>query len=146
RFLTEYIMLGFNTGLRPSELFHLEGRNVDLPGKPVHVRRKPELGFHQKIHREREVPLNDHAFYAAASLEQRARASDFLFHHRDGSRVRSVRESFDTLVKRSHTRFGTRSERGASRRRSIREYWKLMGHSTLATLARSPGRAGHRRE
>ena len=38
-------MLGFNTGLRPSELFHLEGRDVDLAGKPVHVRRKPELGF-----------------------------------------------------------------------------------------------------
>ena len=51
---------------------------------------------------EREVPLNDHAFCAAASLlEQRARASDFLFHHGDCSRVRSARESFDTLVKRA---------------------------------------------
>ena len=68
-------MLGFNTGLRPSELFHLEGRNVDLPGKPVHVRRKPELGFHQKIHREREVPLNDHALPQTYSSSEHGRAT-----------------------------------------------------------------------
>ena len=144
RFLTEYIMLGCNTGLRPSELLHLEGRDVDLPGKRLRVRRKPELGFHPKGYHERDVPLNDHAFYAAASLlEQRAQASDFLFHHRDGSRVRNARESFDTLIKRAlldevipytlrHT-FGAWSIKAGIHPRALQ---KLMGHSTLAVTER----------
>jgi integrase len=102
RFLTEYVMLGCNTGLRPSELLHLEGRDIDISGRKLRVRRKPELGFHPKSYHEREVPLNDHAFTAAAALlEQRVGKSDFLFHHRDGSQARSIRESFDTLVKRA---------------------------------------------
>ena len=102
RFLTEYVMLGCNTGLRPSELLHLEGRDIDLVGEKLRVRRKPEFGFHPKSYHERDVPLNDHAFSAAANLmEQREGKSDFLFHHRDGSRARSIRESFETLVKRA---------------------------------------------
>ena len=144
RFLTEYVMLGCNTGLRPRELLHLEGREVDLLRKRVRVRRKPELSFHPKSYHEREVPLNDHAFYAAANLlKQRAQASDFLFHHRDGSRVRSVRESFDTLIERArldevipyrfrHT-FGAWSIKAGIHPRQLQ---KLMGHSTLAVTER----------
>jgi hypothetical protein len=93
---------------------------------------------------EREVPLNDHAFSTAATLlAQRARASDFLFHHGDCSRVRSVRESFDTLVKRAlldevipytlrHT-FGAWTIKAGIHPRALQ---KLMGHSTLAVTER----------
>ena len=144
RFLTEYVMLACNTGLRPSELLHLEGRDIDLVGRKLRVRRKPELGFHPKSYHERELPLNDHAFSAAAALlEQRVEKSDFLFHHRDGSRAKSLRESFETLVKRAgldevipytlrHT-FGAWSVKAGIQ---IRILQKLMGHSTVAVTER----------
>ncbi len=144
QFLTEYILLGCNTGLRPSELLHLEGRDIDLDSRKLRVRRKPNLGFHPKGYHEREVPLNSHAYLAALSLmDQRVSRSDFLFHHRDGTRARSVRGSFETLVGKTqlkevypytlrHT-FGAWSVKAGI---SIRILQKLMGHSTVMVTER----------
>jgi site-specific recombinase XerD len=93
---------------------------------------------------EREVPLNDHAFSAVTSLlGQRAGKSDFLFHHRDGSRVKTVQESFGVLIQKSqlqgvipytlrHT-FGAWSVKVGI---SMRILQKLMGHSTIVVTER----------
>src|SRR5688572_14739963 len=59
------------------------------------------IGSNSGSTERRPIPLNDHAFFAAISLiKQKTPKSDFLFHHCDGRRAVSVRESFETLVKR----------------------------------------------
>ena len=45
------------TGLRPGELVHLLIEDVDLQEGWLHVRNKPELGWHIKSRRDRSVPL-----------------------------------------------------------------------------------------
>ena len=45
------------TGLRPGELCHLLIEEIDLGGRWLHIRNKPELGWSVKTRNERSVPL-----------------------------------------------------------------------------------------
>ncbi len=101
--LLPFIQLALNTGCRKGELLGLEWRRVDLQADLLYLEAQ-----HTKTARRRSVPLNRHA--RAALIEQarfRAEhcpASQWVFCHKDGSRIQDVKRSFATACERAGIR------------------------------------------
>ncbi len=147
--LSEFIMLGCNTGLRLSEILTLEFSDVDLARRILRLRNKPHLNFHIKNYQERHIPLNEDAIGALRSLLARKHpGSNFVFHKRNGSRWTTIHDSFDALVEKCklqaeapfnvtpHTLRHTFGSWLAIAGVPLRGIQKLMGHRSIVTTER----------
>lgn len=66
------------TGFREQEVMYCTWKNVDLKGKVISVRSKPEMGFRIKDREERSVPVPD-SLIADLAIRKRASASMLVF-------------------------------------------------------------------
>lgn len=91
----EFIRLALHTGMRRGELLGLEWRRVDLAQGMVYLGTQ-----HQKNGRYGSVPLNGEARRVLVRLAnwraEHCPATRWVFCHRDGSRLQSVKRSFLT--------------------------------------------------
>lgn len=140
--LPDFIRLALNTGMRRGEMLGLEWRRVDLSEGLVYL--EPE---HQKNGKVGSVPLNREARSAIASrMAFRARHcpnSPWVFAHRNGSQLKSVKHSFATACRIAdidnfrvhamrHTCAAWRVQAGVS----ILEVAALLRHSDLQVTMR----------
>lgn len=98
--LADFILVALNTGMRVGEILGLEWRRVDLQAGLIYL----EVGD-QKNGKLGSVPLNKEARAAILARSQfRSRycpTSPWVFAHRDGQRVLSVRRSFTSACRRA---------------------------------------------
>lgn len=140
--LADFIRLALNTGCRRGELLGLEWSRVDLHGGLVHL--EPE---HTKTARRRSIPINREARQALMSLA-RFRAeycpqSPWVFAHRDGRRIQSIKRSFRTACDRAgiqdfrvHDLRHTCAAWLVTAKVHLPEVRDLLGHSTIKMTER----------
>lgn len=98
--LGDYVILALNTGCRAGELLGLEWDRVDLRANLIFLE-----GQHTKAGKRRTVPLNASA-RAAILARASYRASNcpdspWVFCNAEGERIKSVRRSFKTALRRA---------------------------------------------
>ena len=98
--LVDFILLALHTGMRRGELMGLEWNRVDFKTDTVILE-----AVHTKSAKRRHIPLNR---IARSTLLHRANfratycpASLFVFCDQEGQRIKSVRRSFDSAVRRA---------------------------------------------
>jgi integrase len=140
--LVDLIRLGLHTGMRRGEMLGLEWRRVDLREGLVYLEAE-----NQKSGKFGSVPLNKEACNAVLS-RARFRAehcpgSPWVFAHKDGSRIQSVKNSFKSSCKRAgiqnfrihdlrHTCAAWLVQAGVS----IREVAELLRHADIRVTMR----------
>lgn len=96
--LAPFIRLALNTGCRRNELLKLQWEQVDLKADLIHLEAKDT-----KTRRRRSVPLNGEARQAMLNLARfragHCPASEWVFAHKDGSRLECVWSSFRHALK-----------------------------------------------
>lgn len=137
--LPDFIRLCLYAGLRKGEALGLEWRRVDLDRGIIHFG-----AGDQKSRKVGAIPINQQARIAILSRERvRVVGSPWVFAHPDGSRVKSVRSSFDSAVEAAglvdvhqhdlrRTFGGMLDKEGVP----IQQISKLMRHSSVAVTAR----------
>lgn len=140
--LADFIRLALNTGCRRDEMLRLEWRRVDLKQNLIHLE-----GGNTKSGRRRSVPLNQEARQALLNLA-RFRAeycpdSSWVFAHKDGTRVQSVKRSFTTACKevgienfRVHDLRHTCASWLVTAGQALPAIRDLLGHSTIKMTER----------
>lgn len=140
--LVDFIRIGLNTGMRRGEILGLEWTRVDLGSNLVYLG-----SMHQKNGKIGSVPLNRESREALLS---RARFnaihcpdSRWVFAHEDGTRLGSIRKSFDGACQRAglkdfhphdlrHTCAAWLVQAGVT----IREVAELLRHSDIRVTMR----------
>ena len=89
--LRPMVLLALNTGLRRSELFHLEWRHVNL-----HTRTLTIVGHKAKSGQTRHIPLNDEA--TSVLQNWKARNTGLVFPGRDGKPLDNVRKAWANVL------------------------------------------------
>ena len=140
--LVDFIRLALHTGMRRGEILGLEWRRVDLSENLVYLE-----GCHQKNGKLGSVPLNREARAALLSRAQfRAKhcpASVWVFAHKGGGRLQSVKRGFSTACHRAgiedfhihdlrHTCAAWLVQAGVP----MREVAELLRHSDIRTTMR----------
>ncbi len=96
--LVEFLEIALHTGMRRGEILGLEWRRVDLSAGLVYFQ-----GEHQKNGKLGSVPLNDTAKAAMQRLQafrnKHCPTSEWVFAHRDGSQIQSVKRAFATACR-----------------------------------------------
>lgn len=100
RCLADFIMLGLMTGMRSGEMLRLDWKRVDLGQRLVYLR--PE---DQKNNTSGSVPINDTAKDALLTRfrfkQKYCEDSRWVFCHKDGKRVQSVKRSFQNACEKA---------------------------------------------
>ncbi len=140
--LVDFIRLALNTGLRRGEMLGLEWRRVDCKERLILLEAQ-----HQKNGRYGSVPLNEQAWKAVVSRqkfrEAHCPASPWVFSRKNGSRIKSVRRSFNSACQKAkiedfrihdlrHTCATWLVQNGVS----IREVAELLRHSDIRMTMR----------
>lgn len=140
--LADFIRLALNTGCRRDEMLRLEWERVDLRNNLIHL-----AGVNTKSGRRRSIPLNREARQALLNLARfRAKhcpASPWVFAHKDGTRVQSVKRSFSTACAKAgienfrvHDLRHTCASWLVSSGQSLPAVRDLLGHSTIKMTER----------
>lgn len=142
------VLLALNTGLRRSELLHLQWKDVDLNDKWITV-----VGASAKNAETRRLALNTEAAAILTGwLEQRQSipeeekqsrttpVEDFVFPRRGGGRLKRIDAAWRGIVKLANFRFQDLRHHFASRLvqsgvdlNTVRE---LLGHADIAIVVR----------
>jgi integrase len=141
-YLADFIRLALNTGCRRDELLRLEWSRVDLKNNLIHL-----AGANTKSGKRRSVPLNQEARQAllnrARSRAEHSPASPWVFAHKDGQRVQSVKRSFSTACEmvgivdfRIHDLRHTCASWLVTAGQSLHSVRDLLGHSTVKMTER----------
>ena len=109
-YLPEFIILGFTTMMRPSEMLELEWDRVDFSSKTVELRVEDTKGKQRRL-----VPLNDDAVGALLRLrrvcDENFPDTPWVFTHTKprhfGKRIKSVSVVFATAVARAEIAHAT---------------------------------------
>jgi len=140
--LPDFIRLALHTGCRKNELLKLEWQRVDLEAELIYLE-----GTHTKSGRRRSIPLNREA---QAALENRAQFraqhcpdSRWVFCHKDGARIVSIKTSFTTARRnagiedfRIHDLRHTCAAWLVSAGVPLTEVRDLLGHSSVTMTER----------
>lgn len=98
--LADFILLALMTGMRSGEMLKLEWQRVDLGQRLVYLRPQD-----QKNHSSGSVPINDTAKDVLLSRfrfrQTHCPDSRWVFCHKDGSRVQSVKRSFANACRKA---------------------------------------------
>ena len=140
--LADFITLAIHTGCRLGELLGLEWNRVDLNEELFYLE-----GIHTKPGKRRSVPINQKAKEAILN-RFRFRAehcpdSQWVFAHRNGQRIQSVKKSFKTACDKvgiqdfrihdlRHTCATWLLQKGAS----LSVVKEMLGHSTIRMTER----------
>lgn len=140
--LVDFIRLALHTGMRRGEMLGLEWHRVDFKEGLVYL-----AGCHQKNGKIGSVPLNREARAALLSRAgfraKHCRASPWVFAHKDGSRIQSVKHAFSTACRKAgiedfrihdlrHSCAAWLVQSGVS----IREVAELLRHSDIRVTMR----------
>lgn len=138
-YLQDFITLALHAGMRKEEMLGLEWARVDLKARLVRLEER-----HTKTAERRCVPLNEEAYRAllrrASFRAAQCPASTWVFCTRGGERVRDVKKSFATALRRAgienfrihdlrHTCAAWLVTAGAA----LMEVRDLLGHSSVTT-------------
>ncbi len=131
-----------NTGMRKSELEHLEWKDVDFQRKKIRIRWKefwrPKTG-------ERDIPISPQLYDRLLKLKEENEAglkSNFVFPHKDGGKIKTkLRERMIEIAKeagipeltRLHTLRHTFASHLVMQGVDLPTVMKLMGHSDIQT-------------
>ena len=140
--LVSFIRVALNTGCRKNELLKLQWERVDLKANLILLGERDT-----KAARRRSVPLNAEARDEMLALAQfratHCPDSPWVFAHRDGSRLGSVRTAFNTALKKAgikdfriHDLRHTCASWLVSSGVSMQAVRDLLGHSTVAMTER----------
>lgn len=140
--LADFIRAALNTACRKGELLELSWDRVDLRAGVIHLE-----GHHTKSGKRRVVPLNEEARKAmlgrARFRAQFCPASQWVFAHKDGERVKYMQKGFQSACKRAgidqlrvhdlrHTCASWMVQQGAS----MMEVRDVLGHSSIEMTER----------
>ncbi len=135
-----YVFL--NTGMRKAELENLEWSDIDFKRRKIKIQRKD---FWQPKTGEREIPINQCTFNLLAKLKKandKGLKSDFVFPHRDGSRIKDkLREQLIRIAQKAkiegltklHSLRHTYASHLVMKGVDLPTVQKLMGHSDIQT-------------
>ncbi len=140
--LADFIRLALNTGCRRDDMLWLEWDRVDLKNNLIHL-----AGVNTNSGRRRSVPLNREARQALLNLggfrAEHCPASPWVFAHKDGTRVQSVKRSFSTACERAgivnfrvHDLRHTCASWLVSAGQPLPAVRDLLGHSTVKMTER----------
>ena len=140
--LADFIRLALNTGCRRDEMLRLEWSRVDLKINLIYLE-----GVNTKSGRRRSVPLNQEARRVLLNLAcfraEHCPASPWVFAHKDGTRVQSVKRSFATACTaagvvnfRVHDLRHTCASWLVSAGQPLPAVRDLLGHSTVKMTER----------
>lgn len=140
--LADFIQLALNTGCRRDEMLRLEWCRVNLKSNLIHLE-----GVNTKSGRRRGVPLNQGARQSLLNLArfraEHCPASPWVFSHKDGKRMQSVKRSFSTACEKAgivnfrvHDLRHTCASWLVSAGQSLPAVRDLLGHSTIKMTER----------
>ena len=140
--LADFIRLALNTGCRRDEMLRLEWGRVDLKANLVYL-----AGVNTKSGRRRSIPLNREARQAllnrARFRAERCPDSQWVFAHKDGTRVQSVKRSFTAACEKAgikdfrvHDLRHTCASWLVSSGQPLPAVRDLLGHSTIKMTER----------
>ena len=93
--LLPFIQLALSTGMRKGEILNLRWAQVDWEAKTIYLNQT-------KNGDPAAIPLNQYALHALTTLKKyRVRSSTWIFSHTDGTRLKSVRNSFATACEKA---------------------------------------------
>jgi integrase len=130
------------TGMRKSELEHLEWTDIDFKRGKIKVQRKD---FWKPKSKDREIPMSDQLRDMLATHKtesERRLKSNFVFPHKDGSKIKmKLREKLIQIAKqagipdltRVHTLRHTFASHLVMKGVDLPTVMKLMGHSDIQT-------------
>lgn len=144
--LYAFIATAVNTGMRKSELFHLEWSDVDFKKRTITISNKTdrETGedWHTKNYEYRVVPMNEF-LYRVLKQHPRHKSSPYVFSNPDGSRFHDIRAGFGTALREAgldhipiHALRHTFASNLVMSGVDIRTVQKLMGHKDIKTTMR----------
>ena len=131
-----------NTGMRKSELEHLEWADIDFERGKIKIQRKD---FWKPKSRDREIPMNDQLrdlLKSHRGANRQGLRSNFVFPHKDGGKIKTkVREKLIQIAKqagiadltRVHTLRHTFASHLVMKGVDLPTVMKLMGHSDIQT-------------
>ena len=137
-----FVATAVYTGLRRSELLHLEWSDVDFKKRTITVRNKDD--WHTKNYENRTIPMND-ALYEALREHPRHFSSPYVFCNPDneGKPLQDFRCSFETACKRAglgHVVFHSLRHTFASHLVmsgvDLTTVQRLLGHKDIKTTMR----------
>ncbi|MBF0358506.1 MAG: site-specific integrase [Magnetococcales bacterium] len=135
--MSDFLRLALNTGCRSGEMLGLEWNRVDMSAGLILLEAE-----HTKNRKRRSVPLNQEA-YSAILGRARFRAeycpdSPWVFSHKDGARLKSVKTAFKVACKkigiedfRIHDLRHTCAAWLVQARVPLPEIRDLLGHSSI---------------
>lgn len=136
--LEPIVLLTVNTGLRRGELFNLQWRDINVPGRMLTVR-----GAGAKSGETRHIPLNNEAHDVLKCWQEQSKGDGYVFPAADGGRLDNVKKAWTGLLDAaqiSNFRFHDLRHHFASRLvmagvdlNAVRE---LMGHADLKMTLR----------
>ncbi len=136
RHLYLFVLTALNTGLRKSELFHLEWDDLDFDRRIIHVRNKSH--WRTKTGRNRVVAMND-ALYRPLRRHKKHPDTSYVFYNPDGSRYHDIRGSFNKAVSDAglpHITFHQMRDNYATylaRSVDLPSVQKVLGHQDIKT-------------
>tara|TARA_B100001964_G_scaffold231869_1_gene287010 strand:+ start:514 stop:1617 length:1104 start_codon:yes stop_codon:yes gene_type:complete len=155
QYLPEFLILGFTTMMRPSEMLKLEWNRVNFAERTVELRVQDTKGKQRRL-----VPLNDDAVAALTRLQRicdkNFADTPWVFTHTKpryfGERVKSVARAFQAAVDRSEIGHATpHSLRHTSITEGVHvdganvvDISKVAGHKNLQTTMKYVHTAGER--
>jgi len=131
-----------NTGMRKSELEHLEWTDIDFRRRKIKIQRKD---FWQPKSTPREIPMNDRMYEllkAHREDNQQGLKSKFVFPHTDGGKIKTkLRERLIQIADKAkikdltklHTLRHTFASHLVMKGVDLPTVKKLMGHSDIQT-------------
>ena len=134
------VVTALNTGMRRSELFHLEWWDIDFKKRMITIRNKD--GWHTKNHESRVIPMNDFV-YEVLKKHPRHINSNYVFYNHDGNRFDNITHGLDGAAKRAgighiclHTLRHTFASHLVMSGVDLPTVQKLMGRKDIETTMR----------
>jgi len=137
-YLTPFVLLAINTGLRRGELFNLKWGDVDSNSKNLVIH-----GFNAKSKKTRTVPLNTEALDLLKKWSKQSISKEFVFPGLYGDRITDIKKPWKNLLDSAgieNFRFHDLRHHFASRLVSagvaLNTVRELLGHSDMQMTMR----------
>jgi integrase len=97
-FLYPFVATALYTGMRKSELFHLEWSDVDFEGQVIRV--QPKVDWHTKNYKMRAIPIHPDLLKILRGYWQRQHG--ILVFCNDGKALQDIRRSYNNAIQKAN--------------------------------------------